>query len=341
MGLFSKKDKLSAGDDDAAKKSLFGGRKSPSPSSPNPYAAPPPPYSSGNPQSTNPGARAPALVDQSRDALFNGRRPGAANQLPPPSNAYGQPAGGSQGAGYGQERKLTAEEEEDEDVEGVKQQIRFTKNKSVESSRNALQVAAQAEETARGTLTKLALQGEMLYNTEKNLDVAAAHGRVADEKARELKTVNGSMFAIHMKNPMRSKSRAEAEEKKILERHQSERDDRDQARKFAMEGKDIVGNALKKNGGRMGGSAHGRAQMSLAEKSKYQFEADESDDEKEKQIHNNLDQLSAITGRLHGLAVSTGQEVDRQNKMLPGITAKSDRVDDQIIITHNKIKKYC
>lgn len=342
MGFFSKKDKLTA-EDEAAKNSLFGARKtSPAPPSQNPYAAPPPPY--GAPSSSAPsagaysGGRSPA--DPNREALFSGRHPGASAYPPPQSGGYGQQQQqqqiGSYGGGYSE--PLTAEQEEDEDVEAVKQQIRFTKQESVASTRNALRVAAQAEESGRNTLARLGQQGELLYNTEKNLDIASSHSRVADEKARELKTVNGSMFAIHMKNPMKSKSRAEAEERRILERHQSEREERDRVRNQSVEGKGIVGSVLKT--GVPGAGSYGKPQMSIAERAKYQFEADESDDEKEKEIHNNLDQLGAVTSRLKGLAQATGQEVDRQNAQISQIMRKSDKVDDSIAITHNKIKKF-
>lgn len=106
---------------------------------------------------------------------------------------------------------------------------------------------------------------------------------------------------------------------------------------MGYEGKQNVQGALGRGG--YGQGAGGRNQVSLAERSKYQFDADESDDEKEQEIHNNLDQLSAITGRLKGLAVATGQEVDRQNKQITKIMGKSDHVDDQIALTHGRIKK--
>jgi hypothetical protein len=52
----------------------------------------------------------------------------------------------------------TPGEENEEDVEGIKQQIRTTKQESVNSTRNALRLAREAEETARGTLLKLGNQ---------------------------------------------------------------------------------------------------------------------------------------------------------------------------------------
>jgi hypothetical protein len=332
MGLFSKKDKSSK--EEEARNELFGNRGGSSSAPPqNPYAAPPPPY---QPQAAAAPAPAPTGygADPDRDALFSGRPQPAASASY--NGSYGGSSGSGSGGGYAkpneaggygnsvgygqEERQLTAEEEEEEDVNVVKQQIRFTKQESVASTRNALRVAAQAEETGRNTLARLGQQGERLYNTEKNLDVAAAHNRVAEERARELKTLNRSMFAVHMSNPMKSKSRAEAEERKILERHQFEREERERTRQFGYESRDRVGRALNDKSGAAAAGAKGK--ISLAERSKYQFEADESDDEKEKEINGNLDQLGSVAGRLKSLAMATGDEVDRQNRQIGTIMAK-------------------
>lgn len=271
----------------------------------------------------NPGLNRNDSADSGRDQLFGGANQ---RQQPSPSaqGGYGQSPGGyrqqgsgQQNSGYGQDRQLTAEEEEEEDVEAVKQQIRFTKQESVSSTRNALRVAAQAEETGRNTLTRLGAQGERLHNTEKNLDIASNHNRIAEQKARELKTLNGSMFSIHVKNPLASKARAQEEERRILERHQSDREEREKTREFGFESRNRVDNALKS-----GGRAGPPSKMSLAERSKYQFEGDDSDDEKEKEIENNLDALGAVTGRLRGLAMATSEEVDRQNVQIDKIMKK-------------------
>lgn len=356
MGLFSKKSSKDV-PEDTNRNALFGNRNaSPAPSqapsiapstssgystaapsyssqppSSNPYAAPRSNNAYGAAPSGNSGGYGapPAAssggyggygnsADSGRDQLFGGA---GQRQQQPSQGGYGQQGSGQQSGGYGQQanpdRHLTAEEEEEEDVEAVKQQIRFTKQESVSSTRNALRVAAQAEETGRNTLSRLGAQGERLHNTEKNLDVASNHNRVAEQKARELKTLNGSMFAVHMKNPLASKARAQEEERRILERHQSDRDERDKTRQFGFESKSRVDNALK-----AGGSAGPTTKMSLAERSKYQFEGDDSDDEKEREIENNLDALGAVTGRLRGLAMATSQEVDRQNVQIDKIMKK-------------------
>jgi hypothetical protein len=47
----------------------------------------------------------------------------------------------------------------------------------------------------------LGAQGERIHNTEKNLDLASSQNRIAEEKARELKTLNKSMFAVYDSPP--------------------------------------------------------------------------------------------------------------------------------------------
>lgn len=102
------------------------------------------------------GLGAAPAPDENRDALFGGSkdRPQKQEQQ---QTGYGQPPpyeeGGQEG-GYGGssssrfeaygDRQLTAEEEEEEDVQATKQQIRFIKQEDVSSTRNALRVAAQA-----------------------------------------------------------------------------------------------------------------------------------------------------------------------------------------------------
>lgn len=87
-------------------------------------------------------SRGTANQEQERNELFSGYNPqksGSGRFFDGPG-VGGDPANG---------------EENDEDVEGIKQQTRYVKQESVNSTRNALMMARQAEETARGTLNKL------------------------------------------------------------------------------------------------------------------------------------------------------------------------------------------
>jgi hypothetical protein len=52
-------------------------------------------------------------------------------------------------------RQFENPNDEDEEVEGIKQQTRYIKQESVNSTRNALRIAREAEETGRNTLLRL------------------------------------------------------------------------------------------------------------------------------------------------------------------------------------------
>lgn len=189
-----------------------------------------------------------ANTDDGRDALFGGARDrvqkqtnqqmgyGQQQQQPPPPPYEegdefntGRDPNEPQYEAYG-DRQLTAEEEEEEDMKATKQQIRFIKQEDVSSTRNALRIAAQAEESGMNTLARLGAQGERIHNSEKNLDLTSNHNRMAEDKAKELKTLNRSMFAVHVSNPFTAGSRAERRDNDVLERHHLEREQREATR---------------------------------------------------------------------------------------------------------------
>lgn len=266
-----------------------------------------------------------------RNELFGGakdRYTERAAQPPPngrPGGGYGADSGtpgGSGAGGYGEDRQLTAEEEEEEDVANTKDQIRFMKREDVSSTRNALRIAQQAEETGRATLARLGAQGERIHNTEKNLDIAASHNHVAAEKAKELKTLNRSMFAVHVSNPFTASSRKAGRDEEIIAKHQAERLERDDTRRAQFGSQQRMESAFKElQPGDVGYRAP-QQKTNLKERSKYQFEADSEDEEMENEIDSNIDALGHAAGRLNLLARATGKEVEEQNRHIDRIIVK-------------------
>lgn len=247
--------------------------------------------------------------DPCREELFAGATQKTALHSP----AHG--AYGAYGArGVQKDYHLTAEEEDD-DVEAIKSQIRFTKGRTVASTQTALRAAAQAEESGRSTLMRLGAQGDSLQNTQKNLALASSHNRAAADKTRELKKANRSMFAVHVNNPLRRSARAAAEEAEILALRQEEREGREELSVEGAQNRSKIGRALNDTSGRV----ESRAKTSLAERARFQFEADESDDEMEHEIGANLEMIADASGRLKGLAIATGREVERQVGMVQEI----------------------
>ena len=103
-----------------------------------------------------------ALFGNAQERVHQKQQTPGGYGAPPPydngshSGAYGGPPEGSSAGGYGgaggyqpgpkyDDRQLTAEEEEEEEVNATKQQIRFLKQEDVASTRNALRIAQQAE----------------------------------------------------------------------------------------------------------------------------------------------------------------------------------------------------
>lgn len=285
----------------------------------------------------------PAAGDANRDALFGGARERAQQQPqggPPPPYTEGGPAYGGGSNAYNtstyQERQLTAEEEEEEEISAIKQDIRFIKQGDVASTRNALRIAAQAEETGRETLARLGGQGERIHDTEKHLDIAKIEGRVAEEKSRELKTLNKSMFAVHVSNPFTSGRRRRERDEKILNTHREERAAREGTRQEAFGTNQRMERTFR-DIEREAGKPQRGGRTNVTDRAKYQFEADSEDEGMENEIEQNLDLLGGAAGRLNGLARATGRELDEQNRHLERITGKVS--DLQCLILKSQTNK--
>ncbi|KAK4698122.1 protein transport protein SEC9, partial [Lecanoromycetidae sp. Uapishka_2] len=287
-------------------------------------------------------------TDDNRDALFGGAKDRVAKQTqqqigyrqPPPYEDGQGGYGASQEPNYQPygDRQMTAEEEEEEDVTATKQQIRFIKQEDVSSTRNALRIAAQAEESGMNTLARIGAQGERIHNTEKNLDLTQNHNRDAADKAKEIKKLNRSMFAVHVSNPFTASSRAAKADEQVLERHHLEREQREATRRAGYDTDQRLQNTFK-DIGKPDPNAAAKKQASLAERAKYQFEADSEDDEMENEIDSNLDALGGAASRLNGLARATGKEVEEQNAHLIRINQKSTAVDDQIAMNRARLDR--
>ena len=130
------------------------------------------------------------------------------------------------------------------------------------------------------TLARIGAQGERIHNTEKNLDITANHNRVAEAQAKELKKLNRSMFAIHVSNPFTAESRQRRADEDVLEKHQLERAQREATRREGYSTDQRMQKTFK-DISKEGPNAATKKQASLAERAKYQFEADSEDDEME------------------------------------------------------------
>ncbi|KIO08249.1 hypothetical protein M404DRAFT_937034 [Pisolithus tinctorius Marx 270] len=288
----------------------------PSRDGPNPYD------NHDSPAAKLPPPSDPAL-DRARSELFSGYNPNRAGS-------------GRFFDGPELPREPAHGEENDEDVEGIKQQTRFLKQESVTSTRNALRLAREAEETATGTLTRLGDQSEKLANTERHLDVAKGHTHRAEDQIDELKQLNRSIFRPVI--TWNKDAKRAAQDAKVMQRYEDERREREKAMTDIRETQNRLGRAMpygqqdeegvsSTGGSRTSTRTAGQLAAQKEQRKRYQFEAGASDDEIEDELDNNLNEISDVAKRLKALGTTMGQELDAQNQRLDVIGKKTTELD--------------
>lgn len=170
------------------------------------------------------------------------------------------------------------------------------------------------------------------------MDLAGNQNRLAEEHARELKHLNRSMFAVKVDNPFTKSRRKKDRDESIMTKHREERTEREATRAAAYASaarQQGVNKELRAADGVVNSN-----QKNLAERLKYQFEADSEDEAMEEEIDSNLQALHGAATRLNALVSlrgcniqesvtnyrfkgrAMGKEVDTQNEHIARIDAK-------------------
>lgn len=261
-------------------------------------------------------------TDNNRDALFSGaqERYTQQQQSGPPPPTYSQ-AGGDQGGfeGYGEQRELTEEEQEEAEYQSILQEKRRIQQESGASVNRSVQMARQANEVGQATLARLGAQGERLHNTEKHLDLASNQNKIAQDRAAELKTLNRSMFAVHVGNPFTSKQRQQKADDEVMNRHRSEREQREATRRDGYN----ANQRMESNFREMNRSGMQKTKSGKKDYGKYNLD-DEGDEARqlEDDIDNGLDELSGQVHMMNMVGRAIGKEVDTQNAQIGRIMDK-------------------
>lgn len=260
--------------------------------------------------------------DNNRDALFAGaQQRNAQNQAAPPGGQYGaqqpDPAGDGAYGGYGEQRELTEEEQEEADYQAILAEKRQVQQESSQSVNRSVQMARQANEVGRATLARLGAQGERLHNTEVHLDKASNQNKIAQDRAAELKTLNRSMFAVHVGNPFTSKQRQQRADEEVMNRHRTERDQREFTRKEGFAANQRMESSFRD-------MHRGPAQQQTRKKDygKFNLEDEEGADELEDQIDDGLNELEGQVHMMNMVGRAIGKEVDTQNGQIDRIMGK-------------------
>lgn len=216
---------------------------------------------------------------------------------------------------------------EDEEIEAIKQDIRFTKQESLALTRNTLRMAQEADAAATNTLGMLGSQLERLYHAEQNLLLAGTQTKLAEDKVDELKRLNRSIFVPAYGNPFNKKLRLRRQEEEIKLRRAQEKYIRETNRQemYSLEQRVKAGLTANATSGEVYQRYQGEKDLAAAQR--YQFENDSEDDEMEKELAQNLDQIGLYAKKLKLLAKNMGVEVDSQNARLNKIEEDADRLD--------------
>lgn len=227
------------------------------------------------------------------------------------------------------------EDSEDEEVEAIKSQIRYIKQETVNSTRNALRVAADAEIAGRNALGMLGAQGERIANTEQVVSIADSQTRIATRQADEISRLNRSIFIPNLHNPFNSKRRLHEREMKMRTQQAQDQLASERRRQLAYESEQRVLDALNQTSGTYSETAlrHKKNMLKESEERKrVQFEADSEDDEIEDEIDLNLEGINDASKRLHTLGVSLQKELDQQNRRLEDLSLNTDKLDIDVHI---------
>lgn len=261
--------------------------------------------------------------DNNRDALFSGAQERQSQKQQAPTGAadpYGaQPdaAGGGAYGGYGEQRELTEEEQEEADYQAILSEKRQVQQESAQSVNRSVQMARQANEVGRATLARLGAQGERLHNTEKHLDMASNQNKVAQDRAAELKTLNRSMFAVHVGNPFTSKQRQQKADEEVMNRHRTEREQREFTRREGFNANQRMESSFRDMQ-----RAPVQKQARKKDYGKFNLEDEEGADELEDQIDDGLDELEGQVHMMNMVGRAIGKEVDTQNGQIERIMGK-------------------
>lgn len=216
---------------------------------------------------------------------------------------------------------------EDEEVEAIKQDIRFTKQESLALTRNTLRMAQEADASGTNTLGVLGLQSERLYNAEQNLLLADTQTRIAEDKVKELNRLNRSIFIPATGNPFNKKLRLRQQEQKLKAEKETEKYLRDSNRQGMYASEQRLKQGLTNTLSSSETYQKYQGERNLQQAQRYQFENDSEDDEMEKELAANLDQIASYSKKLRSTAATMGQEVDAQNERLRKIEEDADRLD--------------
>ncbi|KAK9380507.1 uncharacterized protein V2V93DRAFT_370882 [Kockiozyma suomiensis] len=245
---------------------------------------------------------------------------------------------------------LQSQDNEEAEIQAMKQQIKFTNKKTVDSADTALRYAEEAEASGMHTLQMLGEASDQIGNSESSVAIAANKTKLAEDYTNELRDLNRNFLAVHISNPFNSR-------KKIAERDLQLRNDFQQQQKQREEVRARQYGSQQHIAGAMGNAPGERRRqltdselkyrqqmlenkVKLAEKSKYMFEPDTEDFDDEHNIEERLEHISTASSRLNSMAKAISSEVEDQNSRLKKLGKKTEDTELGVYLNTTRLARY-
>ncbi|KAK6307511.1 synaptosomal-associated protein 23 isoform X1 [Coregonus clupeaformis] len=204
----------------------------------------------------------------------------------------------------------------DMSVEEITMRANQVTDESLESTRRMLQMAEESRQTGVNTIEMLDQQGEQLKRTEEGMDQINQDMRQAEKNLTDLSKCCGLCVCP-------------------CDRVTSIEHDSKYKRTWG------IGDSSSAGGGGVDGSVvstqpsgirNGEANQQQSMGSSGPYIKRITNDAREDEMEENLDQVGSIIGNLKNMAMDMGSEIDKQNKHIDRITEKADmnkaRIDE-------------
>ncbi|KAM5129212.1 synaptosomal-associated protein 23 isoform 1-T2 [Mantella aurantiaca] len=212
---------------------------------------------------------------------------------------------------------------DEQSIEDIQIRANQVTDESLESTRRMLNLAVESQDTGVKTMTMLDEQGEQLKRVEEGLDQINKDMREADKNLTELNkccglcVCPGKRILRRLKYRLRAKSFDHGD---VYKKAWGSRDD------------EVVSKQPRQVNGQ-------QQQQQSASGHSGPYIKKITNDAREDEMENNLDQVGSILGNLKVMALDMGNEIDAQNKQIDRINDKATANKDHIDEANKKARK--
>lgn len=226
------------------------------------------------------------------------------------------------------------EEESDEELEDIKGELRFTRDKTIESTERTLQMAREAERLGQNTMGMLGSQSARLFSTERTLQVSQTTASLGEEYSKELRTVSDVFQAPS--NPFNKKSRLRKKEEAQRDQFVKEQKvQHEQFEEFQALERRVKTHLVDSTGGQ-----HQFRKASDAQYKQYLYEGEgEYAKRQEDTINDNMEQIHSYAKRLRGLAAAQSEEFRRQLERMKAMGDNMGRLHITVDQSSQRLKR--